>query len=545
MRIALKKVLIKTAIFLLLVATFGLFFSITNSVKVGASQEPFFYLENGAYIREVNQNFADKKAMRFIASVNETWVEQNLSGVNYTFYTKVTANGKTAYRTWLPDFDQEDGVYNHKIDLANLPSSTVVENIYSEEFAVSVGVSTVADLKDGVADNPIQELNAVTRTMEYVAARAAIDGHENVSVYFGGGNAYANYKENVVEIEGVNTSPYNLVDFEGIEESSVKTVYVDGVKQKDASFVYASTQGLEFYENTLTKGGEYTILAITDAGEALYANYFMPVDFAISDVDSYLEWYNAGTSVKLNYYAALTNNVYLTEDQDIGRNEWQMLPNGTLNGRGYLLNGLSSSCTGIWKDIGTFTFKNIGLTNMLATGASASYSALFAYNDAVKLSFDNVWLTYSNTKSISTKGRVGFTSYSSASTDANVHFYNSVIVADQPNANLPLFKHGVVGTLSNTKTISLNNREVTTGVLADYTSLEEYYSNSRMNTNGYDMSVWTVVDGVLMFKQALTDVTLAERTLGKNLLEDEISVAISNDVYLYNVLLNGTEVDYT
>jgi len=542
MKTNVKNNLIKIAIAMLSICLLGALLFGFKTQNVKAIQAPVFEIENGAYIRELDADFADNTAIRFTVKLTDSWVEQNLSGVegeDYRFYSKVTLNGKTLYKGWSAFFD-ENGVFYRNVDLANFPSEEQVSDIYSYEFTVAFGVTSVEDLEDGVVTSSIYETNSVTRTMEYVAAKALANGGSDVSEYIGGGNALVNKKDNVLEVMGVNTSPNKVLDFDGYDGSDVKSFYINGVKQQNSDTLTETILGVEVEATDYTFGEDYSYVMITNSGDALIADRVTFADYAISDIDSYLEWYNAGASTSIEYYVALSNNVYLTEKERVNSQPSKFLGNGCLDGRGYVLDGLSNAYTGIWKDIGEFTFKNVALTNMSREDSKCAYAALFAYNDAVNLTFDNVYLSYTNVYSDPTEGRVGFTSLSSTSTDKNVHFYNSVIVANQPNTSLPLFKKGVVGTLSNTKVISLQNRDVTTGVKADYISLDAYNADTTMSTSGYDMQYWKVVNGVLMFKSLIAqDIVLEDTTLGKNLSEDEVCIPIESSYKIEEITIDG------
>ena len=552
MRTQIKKALTKIAFIGLIISFIGIVFSCINSTKVKATQDPVFTMIDGAYIHEVEGNYSDKTAIRFYTYVTESWVEQNLTGlpgIDYEFFTEVSGNGKTKIKTWTPKFD-EDGEYYRSINLANFPSEEEVPGVYSHEFTVRVGVATVQDIDDGYIDNPIIKLDGVTRTMEYVAAKASANGENNVSIYLGGGNALVNDEENVVEIGPLNKTPNRLIAFEGYNGAKIESVYVNEVKQANTSDFEGVEGGLMFNADALPTGKHYSIVAITEDGNALVANDVMPVDFAISDVASYLEWYNAIDDTNYSstyYYSVLTDDVYLTKNEVIPKAPTKSLANGVLDGRGHILDGITHKYNGAWRNIGDFTFKNIALTNVHHDASQGcSYSALFSYNDAVALNFDNVWLSYLNETSRGAN-YVGFTSLDSNSTDENVHFYNSVIVSDMPNTSsrVYMFKKGAVGTLSNTKIIQLNNRKVVSGVSADYTSLDAYYADTTMSTSGYNMDVWTVVNGVLRFKRLSLNIELEAETLGQNLLQDSVEITLSTDHTIKSVEIDGESAEYT
>lgn len=408
MKTNVKSFLTKLAFAVLFVAMIGLaLVNVNFSAKspVSAAETPVFEISNGAYIKTVAGNFADKNAMRVKLTINQAFVEANeVTG----FTAAVEMEGyDTAYEidttNWL-DLIAEKGTETFNINVANFR-----QDQYAKDLTFYVEAITAEDTL--AAEN-----NGLVRSMEWTAAQAIAEGATGYGTYVGNVDAVG-YKQEKLALEtnkfaatnsivdttkatldagrvGNNAVIENTITFAGL--SNVKTAYLNGQKIDLDVVGGVVTPDLSKVEYKVVNN--LTILDGTD----VYVASFKKVDIKVATLTDWMMVEDAvtyslyttdaatGNLVNSTYvYAALVNDInaagtiFNTRMPSADATALGVTRNnggyfsGEIDGQGYVVSNMKVNQIGMFWYIADGDIRNIGFTNVI--GAISTGGGFLTY----------------------------------------------------------------------------------------------------------------------------------------------------------------------
>lgn len=366
-----KNFLVKIALAVLFVALFGMVMVNVNTNKTSANEDPVFALE-GAYIREVEGDYADNTALRFSVIVNKAFADTIDEGETVTL--AVTMNGTTKEVDALANADFSDGTYVYNVDLANIPAKAWQDYVEVQAYTF-VGGEQVDAVGTGIV-----------RNLEYVAANAIVDGAEGLGEYVGNEEAIGyddgTNASGAVEVTGFDGVPVTEIAIPGYDGdfSSVTAIYIDGMLDSDSVIgesvdmaegvnvdvtMHSSVQTSIELEK-IWKHVEHELVIISST-TGVHKTSFKYTDYAISNLDELKAFFTivGGTT---STYALLDSNIE-AEKQYIGTRSMgnnTAVNKLTLDGQGYTINNMYAGHTTVFgsASLSNSMIRNIAFTHM-------------------------------------------------------------------------------------------------------------------------------------------------------------------------------------
>ena len=369
MKSSVKSFLVKIAFAVLFVAMFGMVIANVNLNKTRANEDPVFVLD-GAYIRETDAGLADDTAVRFSVIFNQAFVDTIDQELGITL--QVTINGTPKEVNVLEKADFSEGDYIFNVDLANFPTDAWQENIQVQAFAFDAVEGTQVDAIG----------SGLTRTFEYVAANAIVDGAEGLGEYVGLEGAIG-YDDGTTASQGVETSDFNtagnteiaLPGFDG-DFWSITSIYVDGVLSTDTGLITEAENLADGVKVDLSMAGaikkhvEHEVLVISGAS-GVHKTSFKYTDFAMSTKDELLEYftYVGSNATNTSVYALVDGNIDCEKEYIGVRTQGTVgapaLDKCTFDGQGYTIDKLYVGKTSLFgTSWSNSMLRNVAFTHM-------------------------------------------------------------------------------------------------------------------------------------------------------------------------------------
>lgn len=366
-----KNFLVKIALAVLFVALFGMVMVNVNTNKTSANEDPVFTLD-GAYIREVEGDYADNTALRFSVTINKAFADT--VDENEAVTLAVTMNGVTKEVDVLENADFSDGTYVYNVDLANIPATAWQDYVEVQAYTF-VGGEQVDAVGTGIV-----------RNLEYVAANAIVDGAEGLGEYVGNEEAVG-YDDGTIASQGVEVSDFNtapvteivIPGFDG-DFSSVTAVYIDGLLDSDSVIGESveMAEGVNVDVNMhssidttkIWKHVEHELVIISST-TGVHKTSFKYTDFAMSTKEELLEYftYVGSNATNTSVYALVDGNIDCAKEYIGVRTQGTVsapaLDKCTFDGQGYTINNLYVGRTSLFgTSWSNSMLRNVAFTHM-------------------------------------------------------------------------------------------------------------------------------------------------------------------------------------
>lgn len=562
MKTNVKSFLTKLAFAVLFVAMIGLaLVNVNFSAKspVSAAEAPVFEISNGAYIKTVTQDVADKTAMRVKLTINQAYVDAyDVTGFKASIEMEGYEQEKVIdTANWL-ELIKANGTEVFNIDVANFRADQYDKNLTFYVYAITEG-------EDIAAEN-----NQLMRSMEWTAAQAIVEGEKGLGVYVGNANATGS------KITGIALETNKYAENTVVEN----TLKIDGLTSIDKAYLVNEKVNLTVSNGVVSgmnlanaKYAQVNNLTII-SGSKIYVAEFKKVDFAIdstadlkefelvvkqSTVAKHASKVAEVTEGSKPVYAVLTasfdaaGTTFGTRPTQAEYEGWGFgkdlggVFTGELDGQGYTIDNLKAGSNAMFWYLGGATIKNIGFTNAISNTSDGGFlNYMVEYNDNNYIQNVYIQLVRGNYEAGS-KAAIGCklvcAHVENVIVDVDFNLGGNYIVSCSDNT--PSLKN-VYAVSSNAVAIYRQNSgtssKVNTGIALDTQGLSKIM-NAGVVEQFTETGFWGVNNGIVYFKSA--GIMLDEVVFGKN---DTDTATLDFSKYGSNVTkvtMNGKEIAYT